>query len=91
MKPSRRSLQLVVLGPVLALMIASGGVLYFLVLRSAGNFADASIRANLDALARSAFLIADAEVDRQNREWRTAVAVPALAGLLFARWALVAP
>ena len=28
---------------------------------------------------------------RQNREWRTAVAVPALAGLLFARWALVAP
>jgi protein-S-isoprenylcysteine O-methyltransferase Ste14 len=28
---------------------------------------------------------------RQNREWRTAVAVPALAGLLFARWALVTP
>jgi protein-S-isoprenylcysteine O-methyltransferase Ste14 len=28
---------------------------------------------------------------QQNREWRTAVAVPALAGLLFARWALVAP
>jgi len=69
-KPSRRSLQLVVLGPVLALMIAAGGALYFLVLRSAGEFADASIRANLDALARSAFLIADAEVDRQDREGR---------------------
>ena len=25
---------------------------------------------------------------RQNREWRTAIAVPAMAGLLFARWAL---
>src|SRR5207247_4334752 len=67
---SRSSLQLVVLGPVLALMIAAGGALYFLVLRSAGEFADASIRGNLDALARAAFLIADAEVDRQNSERR---------------------
>ena len=70
MRRSRSSLQLVVLGPVLALMIAAGGTLYFLVLRSVGDFADASIRANLDALARAAFLIADAEVDRQNSEGR---------------------
>jgi protein-S-isoprenylcysteine O-methyltransferase Ste14 len=28
---------------------------------------------------------------RQNREWRTAIAVPAVAGLLFARWALATP
>ncbi len=72
MKQSHSTLQLVVLGPVLVLMIVAGAALYFLVLRSAGNFADASIRANLDALARSAFLIADAEVDRQNREGRAA-------------------
>ena len=63
-------LQSVVLIPVLGLMIVAGVVLYFMVLRTVGDFADASIRADLDSLARSAFAIADAEVDRQNREGR---------------------
>ncbi len=65
-----RRLQFIVLAPILALMVVAGGALYFLVLRTVGDYADASIRANLDSLARSAFAIADAEVDRQNREGR---------------------
>jgi signal transduction histidine kinase len=68
MRRRGKSLQLVVLAPVLALNIAAGGVLYLLVLRTVGDYADESIRSNLDSLARTAFAIADAEVDRQNRE-----------------------
>jgi PAS domain S-box-containing protein len=63
-----RSLQFVVLAPVMALMLVAGTVLYFLVLRTVGEHVDANIRANLDSLARSAFAIADAKVDRQNIE-----------------------
>lgn len=68
--PSRLSLQFVVLVPVLLLMTVAGVALYFLVLRTVGDFVDESIRASLDSLARSAFSIADAEVDRQNRDGR---------------------
>ena len=64
------SLQVVVLAPVLALMLIAGGVLYRLVLGTVGEFADASIRENLASLGRSAFVVADSEVDRQHRDGR---------------------
>ena len=60
-----RSLQVVVLAPVLILMLVAGAVMYAVVLRTVSEFADESIRANLAALSRSAFRLADSEVDRQ--------------------------
>ena len=68
MKGRGRSLQLVVLAPVLALMIVAGAALYMLVLRTVGDYADQSIRANQDSLAGGAFGIADAEFDQQTYE-----------------------
>ena len=62
------SLQVVILGPALALMLLSGVALYFLVLRTVSSYADENIRDTLDALLRSAVTIADSEVERQNRE-----------------------
>lgn len=68
MKGRGRSLQLVVLAPVLALMIVAGAALYLLVLRTVGDYADQSIRANQDSLAGGAYAIADAEYDQQTYE-----------------------
>ena len=62
------SLQLVIFGPALALILAGGLVLYFLVLRSISGYADENIRSTLESLLRNAVTIADSEVDRQNRE-----------------------
>jgi hypothetical protein len=64
----RPGVQLVVLLPVLVLVAAAGLALYFLVLRTIGNYADASIRSNLEPLVANALTIADSEVDQQNRE-----------------------
>ncbi len=66
----RASLQSVVLVPVLVLMLAAGIALYFLVLRTVGDYADQSIKSNLAALLVTAVAIADSELDRQNREAR---------------------
>lgn len=63
-----RGLQFVILAPVLALMLVAGVALYFMVLRTVGAHVEENIRANLESLARSAFAIADAKVDRQNIE-----------------------
>jgi signal transduction histidine kinase len=68
MKGRGRSLQLVVLAPVLALMIVAGAALYFLVLRTVGDYADMSIRANQDSAAGGAYAIVDAEFDQQTYE-----------------------
>ena len=64
----RPSVQFVVLVPVLVVVAAAGLALYFLVLRTIGNYAEASIRSNLEPLVSNAIAIADSEVDRQNRE-----------------------
>jgi len=66
----RSSLQSVVLAPVLGLLLVAGLALYFLVLRTVSDYADASIRSNLASLLVSAVTIADSEVDRQDREGR---------------------
>lgn len=75
----RPSLQLVIFGPALALMLIGGLVLYFLVLRSISGYADESIRNTLESLLRNAVTIADSEVDRQNRESQISDAGAALA------------
>lgn len=62
------SLQSVILVPILVIVLAGGFALYLLVLRTVGDFANESIRSNLDALIANAISIADTEVDRQNRE-----------------------
>jgi len=64
----RPSVQAVVLVPVLVVIAVAGVALYFLVLRTIGNYADASIHSNLEPLVSNAITIADSEVDRQNRE-----------------------
>ncbi len=51
-------------------MLLAGLILYLLVLRTVGSFADENIRATLDSLLQNAVTIADSEVDRQNRESR---------------------
>ncbi len=55
----RSSLQTVVLMPVLGLLLIAGLALYFLVLRTVGDYADASIRSNLASLLVNAVTIAD--------------------------------
>jgi signal transduction histidine kinase len=76
---------LVILGPAIALMLAAGMTLYFLVLKTISNYADENIRASLGTLLQSALTIADSEVDRQNRERRVADANGALVYQLNAR------
>lgn len=66
-------------------MLLAGLILYFLVLRTVGSYADENIRATLDSLLQNAVTIADSEVDRQNRESRVADADAALAFQLNAR------
>lgn len=66
----RPTLQTVVVAPILVLLVLAGLALYALVLRTVSAYADASIRNTLDALRHTALIIADAEVDRQNREGR---------------------
>ncbi len=85
MRSLRPSLQLVILGPAIGLMLLAGLILYFLVLRTVGSYADENIRATLDSLLQNAVTIADSEVDRQNRESRVADADAALAFQLNAR------
>ncbi|MFO1148859.1 MAG: PAS-domain containing protein [Alsobacter sp.] len=70
MSRSGPALQTVVLAPILVLLVVAGLALYLLVLRTVSAYADASIRNTLDALRHTALIIADAEVDRQNREGR---------------------
>ena len=57
----RSSLQTVVLMPVLGLLLIAGLTLYFLVLRTVGDYADASIFSNLASLLVNAVTIADSE------------------------------
>jgi signal transduction histidine kinase len=66
-------------------MLLAGLILYFLVLRTVGSYADENIRASLDSLLQNAVTIADSEVDRQNRESRVADADGALVYQLNAR------
>jgi len=68
MKRFRPSLQLVILGPALVLILIVGLMLYSLVLRTISDNANQNIHSTLAALLRSAVTIADSEVDRQNRE-----------------------
>jgi hypothetical protein len=75
----RPSLQLVIIGPVIGLMLLAGLILYFLVLKTIGGYADENIRATVDSLLQNAVTIADSEVDRQNRESRVGDANAALA------------
>jgi two-component system, sensor histidine kinase len=84
-RPFRPSLQLVILGPAIGLMLLAGLILYLLVLRTVGNYADENIRATLDSLLQNAVTIADSEVDRQNRESRIADSDAALDYQLNAR------
>ena len=81
----RSSLQSIVLVPVLGLLLVAGLALYFLVLRTVSDYADASIRSNLASLLVSAVTIADSEVDRQNREGRVEDSSAALLYQLDAR------
>ena len=81
----RSSLQSVVLVPVLGLLLVAGLALYFLVLRTVSDYADASIRSNLASLLVNAVTIADSEVDRQNREGRVEDSSAALLYQLDAR------
>lgn len=81
----RPSLQLVIIGPVIGLMLLAGLILYFLVLKTIGGYADENIRATVDSLLQNAVTIADSEVDRQNRESRVGDANAALAYQLNAR------
>jgi two-component system, sensor histidine kinase len=85
MRSIRPSLQLVILGPAIGLMLISGLILYFLVLRTVGSYADENIRASLESLLQNAVTIADSEVDRQNRESHIADADGALVYQLNAR------
>ena len=85
MRSFRPSLQLVILGPAIGLMLLAGLILYFLVLRTISSYADENIRATLDSLLQNAVTIADSEVDRQNRESRVADADGALVYQLNAR------
>jgi len=79
MKWIRPSLQLVILGPALALILMVGLLLYFLVLRTISDYASQNIHSTLAALLRGAISIADSEVDRQNRESLVSNANAALA------------
>ena len=85
MKSVRPSLQFIILAPVVGLMLIAGFVLYFLVLRTIGAYAEDNIRTTLDSLLQSAVAIADSEVDRQNRESSAADPDGALAYQLNAR------
>ena len=85
MRPFRPSLQLVILGPAISLMLLAGLILYLLVLRTVGSYADENIRATLDSLLQNAVTIVDSEVDRQNRESRVADTDAALEYQLNAR------
>ena len=85
MRPFRPSLQLVILGPAIGLMLLAGLILYLLVLRTVGSYADENIRTTLDSLLQNAVTIADSEVDRQNRESRVADSDAALEYQLNAR------
>jgi signal transduction histidine kinase len=79
------TLQLVVIGPILALLLLAGLALYLLVLRTVTSFADESIRTTLEVLLRNALTITDSEVDRQNRDGRSASPEAALIYQLNAR------
>ena len=84
-RPLRPSLQFIIFAPAVGLMLIAGLALYFLVLRTIGNYAEDNIRTTLDSLLQSAMTIADSEVDRQNRESSVADADAALAYQLNAR------
>ena len=85
MRSIRPSLLLVILAPIIGIMLLAGLALYFMVLRTVGNYADENIRSTLTSLLQNAVTIADSEVDRQNRESRIADAEAALVYQLNAR------
>ncbi len=63
----RPSLQIVILGPALALILLAVWCSTFSFF-ARSVYADENIRATLESLLRNAVMIADSEVDRQNRE-----------------------
>ena len=85
MRSIRPSLLLVILAPIIGIMLLAGLALYFMVLRTVGNYADDNIRSTLTSLLQNAVTIADSEVDRQNRESRIADVEAALVYQLNAR------
>ena len=62
----RRSLELIILAPVLAFLILAGTGLYFMILSSVEDFAERSIRDNLTSLSSALRGIADRAVDELN-------------------------
>ncbi len=63
-----KSLELIILTPVLAFLLLAGVGLFILMSASIEEFADRSIRQNLNALSNAAYNIADNEIDRLNRQ-----------------------
>lgn len=62
--PRWKSLELIILAPVLAFLILAGVGLYVLISTSVEDFANRSIRENLSSLSRAAYEQADGEIDR---------------------------
>jgi len=64
----RRSIELIILAPVLIFLILAGTSLYFMILTSVEDFADRNIRENLSSLSRALYSIADREIDELNKK-----------------------
>ena len=72
MRRPSRSLELIILAPVLALLILSGAGVYFLILNSVQEFADSTIRQSFQSMVDGIHSIADRKVDELNRTGRAA-------------------
>ncbi len=59
-----KSLETIILAPVVTLLILAGIGIYFVISKSVDDFASRSIRENLSSLSRAAYGEADDEVDR---------------------------
>ncbi len=64
--PRLKSLETIILAPVVAFLLLAGAGLFFQISNSVDDFANRSIREYLSSLARAAYEVADGEIDRCN-------------------------
>ncbi len=61
---SRKSLEVIILVPVVIFLILAGTSLYFMILTSVETFADKNIQDNLTAMSNALYSIADRAIDQ---------------------------
>ena len=67
MRMGKKSLELIILAPVVVFIIFAGAGLYFLILNSVEEFTDRTIRQSFQSMADGVFGIADRTVDQLNK------------------------